>query len=151
MKKFAGEEAGRILNEQMVNGVAAARCAHGLAAHHPRANGVDAVGLDVLYVAEMDAIFITEGQVKEQVLEGKDPTLGEQFRALRTYTFNHANFGGKSEGHRQVIYTIEEEKLAKAGGRYSCLHADLVENGRLLACVARVFIEWGGHICGGLC
>ncbi len=55
VKEFAGEEACRILHQQMVNGVAAARCAHGLAAHHARADGVNAVGLNVLDVAEMDA------------------------------------------------------------------------------------------------
>ena len=51
VKKFAGQQPSRlILNEQMVDGVAAvAQVSKGLPAHHPRANGVRAVWLDVFH------------------------------------------------------------------------------------------------------
>src|ERR1700675_2265536 len=87
VKEFAGEQAGGILHEEMIDGVAAARRAHGLAAHYAGANGVDAVGLDVLDVAEMDAIFVAEGEVQEQIFEGVDAALGQELGALRAYTF----------------------------------------------------------------
>ncbi len=65
VKKFAGQQAaGFILNEQMIDGVAAAaRAADGLAAHCARANGIGAIGLDVFYFGEMDAVFVAKGEV----------------------------------------------------------------------------------------
>jgi len=61
VKKLARKLAGGILDKEMVDGVASAHGAQGLAAHDAGANGVDAVGLDVLDVGEMDAIFVAEG------------------------------------------------------------------------------------------
>ncbi len=95
VKKFAGEQAGGILHEEMVDGVAAAGRAHGLAAHDAGANGVDAVGLDVFDVTEMDAVFVAEGEIEEEIFEGVDAALGQEFGALRAYTFKHADFGGE--------------------------------------------------------
>ena len=52
MKKFARQQAARfVLHKQVVNSVAAkAHGSNGLAAHHPRANGVCAVRLNVLHL-----------------------------------------------------------------------------------------------------
>src|SRR6266704_630153 len=59
-----------VLDEQMIDGVAAAaHAANGLAAHHAGANGVDAIGLDVLDVRKMDAVFVAKWQVAEEILE----------------------------------------------------------------------------------
>ncbi len=94
MKEFAGEQAaGGVLNEQVIDGVAAAHAADGLAAHDLGADGVDAVGLDVLDIGKMDAVFVAERQIREQVFEGVKAALGEHFGALRTDTLDHADFG----------------------------------------------------------
>lgn len=84
----------------MEYGVVAAHAAHGLATHDLYADGVDAVGLNVFYVGKMDAVFVTERKIGEQVFEGMDAAAGEEFGALRTDALDHANFGGKSlSGH----------------------------------------------------
>ena len=93
VKKFAGQQAaGRVLHQQVINGVAAAHSADGLAAHHLGANGVNAVGLDVLHIRKMDAIFVAKRQVREQVFERVKAALGEQFGALRADALDHAHF-----------------------------------------------------------
>src|ERR1700676_2527539 len=38
----------------------------------------------------MDAVFVTERQVGEQVFEGVDSALGQQFCSLRANAFDHA-------------------------------------------------------------
>lgn len=65
VKEFAGELARRILHKEMINGVATAHGAQGLSAHHAGANGIDAIGLDVLDIREMNAVFVAEGQVEQ--------------------------------------------------------------------------------------
>src|SRR2546429_1222158 len=78
VKKLAGEQAaGFVLHEQMIDGVAAAHAADGLAAQDAGANGVDTVRLDVLDFGKMDAIFVAKRQVAEQVVEGVDAALRE--------------------------------------------------------------------------
>jgi len=100
VKKFDGEKTARVvLNEQVIDGVAAAaHAADGLAAHHARANGVNAVGLDVLHLGKMDAVFVAKGEIAEQVFERVDAALREQFSALRANAFDHAYF--RAEVHR---------------------------------------------------
>ena len=93
VKKFAGERAGIVLNEKMVDGVAAVHAANGLAAHDAGANGVDIVGLDVFDPGEVEAIFVAKRKIVEEIVESVDAALGEEFGALRPYTFDHANFG----------------------------------------------------------
>jgi len=100
MKKFAGEEAaGGVLHEQMIDGVVGEFVGDGLAAHDFGTNGVDAVGLDVFDIREMDAVFVAEGEIGEEILEGVDAALGEKFGALRADAFDHADFGGEGESH----------------------------------------------------
>ena len=101
MKKSARERAsGVVLDEEMIDRVAAAaHAADRLATHHARANGVGAVGLDVLHFGKMDAVFIAKGQVTEQILERVDAALGEEFGALRADAFNHSDFGAEVHGH----------------------------------------------------
>ena len=95
VKKFAWEEAaGGVLNEQMIDGVVGEFVGDGLAAHDAGANRVDTVGLDVLYIGEVDAVFVAEGEIAEQVLEGIDAAFGEELGALRADAFDHADFGG---------------------------------------------------------
>jgi len=84
----------------MVDGVASAHGADGLAAHDASANGVDAVGLDVADVGEVDAIFVAEGEIVEEIVDGVDSALGEEFGAVGADAFDHADFGGQGQGHR---------------------------------------------------
>src|SRR5260370_7970062 len=78
----------------MIDGVAsAAHGADGLAAHDTRANGIDAVRLNVFHFGKMDAVFVAEGEVAEQVFEGVDAALRDEFSTLRADAFNHATFG----------------------------------------------------------
>ncbi len=100
VKKFARQQTAHVvLQQQMIDGVAAAHAANHLAAHHTRANGVGAVRLDVFHLGEMDAIFITEGEVTQQILERVDSALREQLRALRAYPLDHAYFGAEVHRH----------------------------------------------------
>src|SRR5882762_7399174 len=86
----------------MIDSVAAAHTAHRLAAHHPRTNGIRAVRLNVFHLREMDAVFVTEWEVPEQVLERVDPALREQFGALRANAFDHAYFCADVHLHWQT-------------------------------------------------
>ncbi len=47
MEKFTGQQAGVVFNQKVIDSVAAAHGAHRLTAHDLRADGVDAVGLNV--------------------------------------------------------------------------------------------------------
>ena len=101
VKKFARQRtAGVVLDEQVIDGVAAAaHAADGLAAHHARANGISAVWLNVFHLGKMDAVFIAKREVPQQILERVDAALGEQFGALRAHAFDHAHFGAKVHRH----------------------------------------------------
>src|SRR5260370_9041293 len=101
VEKFAGERAaGIVLHEQVIDGVAAAaHAADGLAAHHAGANGVGAVGPDVLHLGKMDAVFVAKREVAEQVLERVDAALREEFGALRADALDHAYFGAEVHSH----------------------------------------------------
>jgi len=116
VKKLTGELAGGILHEKMVDGVAPAHGAHGLSAHDPGADRVNALRLDILDVGEVDAVFVAEGEIVQEIVEYKDTALGKEFGALRADAFDHADFSGQGEGHRCVIYTIEGEAAAKVAG-----------------------------------
>ena len=116
VKKFAGELAGRILHKKMIDGVASAHGAHGLTAHDTGANRVYAVGLDVLYVGEVDAVFVAERQVVKEIVDRVDAALGEEFGTLWADAFDHADFGGQRDGHRCVIYIIWRKVAVKSWG-----------------------------------
>jgi len=106
VEKFAGELAGGILHKEVVDRVASAHGAQGLAAHDASANGVDAVGLNVLDIGEMHAVFVAERQIEKKIVERIDAAFSEEFGALGPDAFDHADFGGQGERHRCVIYTI---------------------------------------------
>src|SRR5713226_3572041 len=100
MKKFAREETtGIVLHEEMVDGSATTHGAKGLAAHYARTDGVRSVGLNFFHFGKMDAVFVAEGQVAEQILERVDSALGQQLRALRANAFDHAHFGVEAHHH----------------------------------------------------
>src|SRR6266404_3291019 len=134
VKKFAGEQAaGVVLDEEMIDGVTtAAHAADGLAAHDAGANGVDAVGLDVFHFGKMDAVFVAEWQVAEEILKSVDAALRKEFGALRADAFDHADFGAEVHRHRYV--------RPQSGRRASSLyHSRREQTGRAklarLACV----------------
>src|SRR5882762_2300382 len=100
----------------MIDSVAAAHTAHRLAAHHPRTNGIRAVRLNVFHLREMDAVFVTEWEVPEQVLERVDPALREQFGALRANAFDHAYCC--AEVHLDILPLVNEgDCLLRLGTR----------------------------------
>ena len=100
VKKFAGELAGGVANQQMKHCVASAHGTHRLATHDLHANGINAVGLNVFYIGKIDAVFVTERQVGEQVFERVDAALGQQFCALRANALDHAYISGEGlRGH----------------------------------------------------
>src|SRR2546430_14861045 len=60
------QPAGLVLDQQMVDSVAAeAPVSNGLAADHPRANGVGSVWLNVFHLRELDPVFVAKRQVPE--------------------------------------------------------------------------------------
>jgi hypothetical protein len=100
VKEFAGEEsAGGVLYEEMIDGVVVVLVGDGLAAHDTDADGVSAPGLDVLNMGEMDAVFVAERKVGEEVLESMDTALGEELGALGADAFYHADCGCQGENH----------------------------------------------------
>src|SRR5207237_7683915 len=101
MKKLARQQpAGLVLDQQMVDSVAAeAPVSNGLAADHPRANGVGSVWLNVFHLRELDPVFVAKRQVPEQISHRVDVTLGEQCRALRAHALDHARFAREAHGH----------------------------------------------------
>jgi len=112
VKKFDGKQAtGFVLDEQMIDGIAAAHGADGLATHHASANGVNAVRLDVFHPGKMDAVFVTKRQVAEEILKRVDAALREEFGALRANAFDHAYFG--AEVHRHWICTPAKRAIGK--------------------------------------
>jgi hypothetical protein len=102
VKKLDGERAGFVLNEQMIDSIAAAHAADGLAAHDFSANGVDTVWLNVFEAGETDAVFVAKWQIGEQIFECMDSALGEEFGSLRANAFDHADF--RSESYRHAIF-----------------------------------------------
>src|SRR5256885_3447890 len=95
----------------MIDGIAAAHGADGLATHHASANGVNAVRLDVFHPGKMDAVFVTKRQVAEEILKRVDAALREEFGALRANAFDHAYFG--AEVHRHWICTPANRAIGK--------------------------------------
>src|SRR5271165_3674586 len=104
VKKLAGKRAGLILNQEVINGIAAVPTADGLAAHDPRTESVYPAGLKVFNFGKMNAVFVTERQIVEQIFEGEDATLGEKLRALRPDSLHHANFRWQTDGHVSSLY-----------------------------------------------
>ena len=102
VEKFAGQRARSVFDKEMIDGVVAAHGADGLAAEDGGADRVDVVGLDVFDVGEMDAVFVAEGQVGEEIFEGVEAAFSEEFGALGTDAFDHADFGGEGQGQHSL-------------------------------------------------
>ena len=102
VKKFAGERAGVVLHQKMIDGIAAAHAANGLSAGDAYAEGENVVGADVLDLREVDAVFVAEREIGEEIFEGVDAAFGEEFGTLRAYTFDHLDVGLQAIGHRDV-------------------------------------------------
>src|SRR5262249_49442557 len=89
VEKLAGQGARFVLHQQVIDGVAAAHGTNGLAAHDSYAQGKNSVWADVLYMGKLDAVFITEGQIGEQIFQSMDAALREQLGALRADALDH--------------------------------------------------------------
>src|SRR5262249_23264154 len=103
VKKLDGQLAGFILHEEMIDGVAAAHPANGLATHHASAHSVNSAGLDVFEVGEMDAVFVAKRQIAEQIFERVNVAFSEQLGALRADAFDHAHFGSEVHPHVRLL------------------------------------------------
>jgi hypothetical protein len=55
----------------------------------------------------VDAIFVTERQIVEEIVDRVDAAFCEELGAVGADAFDHADFGGQGEGHRWFIYIIE--------------------------------------------
>jgi len=150
VKKFDGKQAtGFVLDEQMIDGIAAAHGADSLATHHASANGVNAVRLDVFHSGKMDAVFVAKRQVAEEILKRVDAALREEFGALRANAFDHAYFG--AEVHRHWICTPAKRAIGKCDRKAGTPSSYIIppankqkharKTGAKLAPLARVPIE----------
>src|SRR5260370_27780175 len=122
MKKLARQQSpGLVLHEQVVDGITAkAHVSNGLTAHYPSANGVRAVGLDVLHPREVNAVFVAERQVAKKVFERVDASLRKQLRALRADAFDHAHFRAEAHGHGLLFISL---RPLGCGTRETCAPA----------------------------
>ena len=75
VKEFTGQGSGVVLNEEMIDCVAAVHAADGLTAHYLRAQSVRVVGLDVFDFGELNAVFVAKWQVAEKIFQS-DATFG---------------------------------------------------------------------------
>lgn len=87
------------MNEKMIDGVASIHAANGLATHDLSTKGIGVVGLNILDFGEVDAVFVAERKIVEEVFEREDAAFGKQLGALRTDSLEHANFGLETDGH----------------------------------------------------
>src|SRR5579859_845392 len=90
----------------MIDSVVRELVGNGLAAHHFGANGINAAGLDVLYFGKVNAVFVAEREIREEVLESVNAALGKKFGALRAHTFYHADIGGEVGRHWQFFIPL---------------------------------------------
>jgi hypothetical protein len=66
------------------------------------AESKDIVGADVLNLGEVDAVFVAEREIGEEIFEGVDAAFGEEFGALRADSLDHLDAGLQAFGHRDV-------------------------------------------------
>src|SRR5215813_12667262 len=104
VKKLAGQGACLVLHKQVIDSVAAAHSADGLAAHDGDAQREDSVWPDVLYMGKLDAVFIAKGQIGEQIFQGMDAALGEQLGALGADALDHLHRRLQSACHKRLLY-----------------------------------------------
>jgi len=108
MKKPAGQGARIVLNEEVINSVAAVHTSNRLAAHHASTKRVDAIRLNILDLREMDTVFVAKRKIVEKIFQGKDAAFCEEFGALWTDAFQHLDIGLKTKDHRSYVYIIPE-------------------------------------------
>ncbi len=128
MKEFAGQLAAcLILHQQVVDGIAApAHRSNRLAAQNARANRVGSARLDVLHFREVDAVFVTEGQVAEQIFQRVDAALGEQLGALWTYASDHAHFAAEIHSHGLLFISLPPQRCGRGETCATILRIDRV-------------------------
>src|SRR5690242_13417154 len=122
MEEFAGQQAASlVLHQQVINGVAAeAHVSKGLTAHDARTNGICSVGLNVLHLRKVNAVFIAKRQIAEQIFERINPALSEQFGTLRANALDHSHFGAEAHRHGLLLY---HRGLYCCGKRETCFAA----------------------------
>src|SRR5260370_13983010 len=89
VKKFARERAGVVLDEKMIDGVAAAHAANSLAASDADAQREDIVGAHIFDMRKVETIFVTEREISEKIFERVDAAFCEKFGSLMPYPFEH--------------------------------------------------------------
>ncbi len=93
MKKFAGERAGVVADQQVIHAAAGARIADQAAARDLRLQRVDLPGRNVANFREVDAVLIAEREIAEKVVKGAQAALGQQLGAVRPDAFQVHQFG----------------------------------------------------------
>jgi hypothetical protein len=99
VKKFAGERARLVANEQVVHAAARSRVPDEAAAQDLRANGVNVSWSDLANFGEPDAVFVPEGQIPEKIFKRSQSAFRENFRAARSYAFEVHQLGRGRHGH----------------------------------------------------
>jgi hypothetical protein len=100
MKEFARKRACVVLHEQVVNGVSATHAAHSGPAGDAHTQSKNMVRADIFDLGEADAVFVAKREIAEQVFEGVNAALGQEFGALRANTFDHADIGLQAIMHK---------------------------------------------------
>src|SRR5208283_2381860 len=106
----------------------------------------------------MDAVFVAEGKIIQQVFEGVNTALGEQFGALRPNTFDHLHIRLKVDAHHSLLYTILEVSAAfretcaaapgidRVGVRHGFTREVALAEDRLTGADKRILVLW--ILCG---
>src|SRR5208283_5468612 len=81
MKEFARQRTRIVLNEEMIDRIAAIHAANRLPAHDLCTQRVCSIRLDVPNLGKMNTVFIAERKIIEQIFQRVNPALGEEFGA----------------------------------------------------------------------
>ena len=79
MKKFAGERARLVANEQVIHAAARSRIADQAAAQHLRANGVHAARSAFANPGKVDAVFVAKRRSSQEGLEMSEARVSREF------------------------------------------------------------------------
>ena len=100
VKKFARERTGVVLDEKMIDGIAATHAANSLTAGDADFEREEIVGANISNLRKMKAVFVSERQVTKEIFESVDATFGKEFGTLRAYSFDHLDIGLQAIGHK---------------------------------------------------
>src|SRR5258707_782601 len=100
MKKLSGDRAAIVLHQQMIDGVATAHTANGMAAGDAYAQSENIVGAHIFDLRKVETVFVAEREVTKEIFECVNAAFGEKLGALRADTFDHLDVGLQAIGHK---------------------------------------------------